>query len=66
MLCRVARGKARFISRNGKDWTAKFPDLAKAAGGLQVGDADGEVVALSPTVAPVFRPTNAPFKQTNQ
>ncbi len=48
MLCRVVRGKARFISRNGKDWTAKFADLAKAAGGLVVGDAmlDGEVVAL--------------------
>ena len=41
MLCRVANGKARFISRNGHDWTAKFPELAEAAGGLAVerGDA---------------------------
>jgi bifunctional non-homologous end joining protein LigD len=48
MLCRVASGKARFISRNGKDWTAKFPELAKAAGGLGLAQAmlDGEVVVL--------------------
>ena len=50
MLCRVANGKARFISRNGKDWTAKFPELAEAAGGLAVEQAmlDGEVVSLKP------------------
>jgi bifunctional non-homologous end joining protein LigD len=50
MLCRVARGKARFISRNGRDWTGKFPELAGAAGGLDVDQAllDGEVVALRP------------------
>ena len=50
MLCRVTNGKARFISRNGHDWTAKFPELAEAAGGLAVDQAmlDGEVVALKP------------------
>ena len=49
MLCRLARGKAAFISRNGNDWTKKFPDLAKAAGELEVADAllDGEVVAFT-------------------
>src|SRR5690349_363045 len=31
MLCRLDRGKVRFISRNGKDWTAKFPELAETA-----------------------------------
>ena len=29
MLARIAGGQARFISRNGNDWTAKFPELAK-------------------------------------
>jgi bifunctional non-homologous end joining protein LigD len=48
MLCRVEKGKARFISRNGRDWTEKFPELAEAAGGLAIEQAmlDGEVVAL--------------------
>ncbi len=48
MLCRVTGGKASFISRNGKDWTAKFPELAETAGGLALaqGLLDGEVVAL--------------------
>ena len=50
MLCRVDKGKARFISRNGKDWSSKFPELVEAAGELAVGQAmlDGEVVAIEP------------------
>ena len=50
MLCRVANGKARFISRSGRDWTDKFPELTEVAGGLAVSEAmlDGEVVALNP------------------
>ena len=50
MLCRVDNGKARFISRNGHDWTKKLPELAQAAGGLAVEQAmlDGEVVSLKP------------------
>jgi bifunctional non-homologous end joining protein LigD len=48
MLCRVQNGKARFISRNGHDWTRKFPELAQAAGRLAVKQVmlDGEVVAF--------------------
>ncbi len=48
MLCRIENGKARFISRNGHDWTAKFPELAQAAGRIAVKKAmlDGEVVAI--------------------
>jgi bifunctional non-homologous end joining protein LigD len=48
MLCRVDNGKARFISRNGLDWTKKLPELALAAGSLAVEKAmfDGEVVSL--------------------
>ncbi len=50
MLCRIDRGRAHFISRNGHDWTKKFPELAQAAGGLAVRRAllDGEVVAVEP------------------
>ncbi len=49
MLCRLEKRKARFISRNEHDWTAKFPELAKAAAGLALDAAilDGEVVALN-------------------
>src|SRR5690606_7224989 len=50
MLCRVADGKARMLSRNGRDWTAKFPGLARALARLPVRAAwvDGEVVAPQP------------------
>ena len=46
MLCRIEGGKARFVSRNGKDWTAKFPALSEAAMELPIDNAilDGEVV----------------------
>jgi bifunctional non-homologous end joining protein LigD len=50
MLGRVVKGKATFTSRNGRDWTSKFPELARAAGLLAVDGAiiDGEVVCLKP------------------
>ncbi len=49
MICRLDKGKARFISRNGHDWTERLPELALAAGDLAVDQAmlDGEVVALN-------------------
>jgi bifunctional non-homologous end joining protein LigD len=49
MICRLDKGKARFISRNGHDWTERLPELALAAGDLAVDKAmlDGEVVALN-------------------
>jgi bifunctional non-homologous end joining protein LigD len=45
MLVRIDGGKAKFISRNGHDWTAKFFSLAAALGSLDVSQAilDGEV-----------------------
>jgi bifunctional non-homologous end joining protein LigD len=48
MLCKVADGSARMISRNRKDWTANFPTIASAAARLPLKSAwlDGEVVAL--------------------
>jgi len=48
MLCMIQDGKARFVSRNGKDWTSRFDDLSSAAGQLPVIQAvlDGEVVIM--------------------
>ncbi len=48
MLCWIDRGKVRFWSRNGKDWTAKFPGIAEAMKSLPVTSAiiDGEIVVV--------------------
>ena len=46
MLCHLDRGEVRFWSRNGKDWTSKFPNLSEAARTIPAETAiiDGEVV----------------------
>ena len=48
--CRIRGGRVTLISRNGKDWTAAFPDVARAAAALPVSDAliDGEVAIVLP------------------
>lgn len=48
MLCRIERGKVRFWSRNGKEWTGKFPTLTSAIKELKVSSAmlDGEIVIV--------------------
>src|SRR6185295_10779545 len=48
MLCQLKAQKATFVSRNGKDWTAKFPNLKRESQALSVQNAiiDGEVVIL--------------------
>ena len=48
MVCHLNRGKAEFWSRNGKNWTHKFPNLAAALKDLPVVNAilDGEVVIV--------------------
>jgi len=45
----VAGGETQLITRNGKDWTAKFPSIAAAVSELKVESAllDGEVAALA-------------------
>ncbi len=50
MLIHLDRGKARLISRSGKDWTERFASVAEAAAALPVNDAviDGELVVLMP------------------
>jgi bifunctional non-homologous end joining protein LigD len=46
MLCHINRDKVRFWSRNGKDWTRKFPNLCLAGKAIPAESAiiDGEVV----------------------
>lgn len=48
MLCRVADGKCRIVSRNGKDWTQAFATIADAVARLPVESAwlDGEIVVM--------------------
>lgn len=46
--CRIRRGAISLISRNGKDWTAAFPEVVEAARELGVRDAliDGEIAIV--------------------
>lgn len=48
LLARCERGELRLLTRNGKDWTGRFPELAAALEALPVKSAllDGEVVAM--------------------
>src|SRR4051812_8744646 len=48
--CRINNGRIMLISRNGKDWTAAFPEIAEAAALLKVESAliDGEVCVVLP------------------
>ena len=48
--CRIRAGRVTLISRNGKDWTAAFPEIVAAAAALPTKDAliDGEVAIVLP------------------
>jgi bifunctional non-homologous end joining protein LigD len=50
ILCRVAQGRSRLLSRNGNDWTTRFAAVASAAADLTIGEGllDGEVAVLRP------------------
>lgn len=50
MLARISGGRIRLLTRNGKDWSARFPAIAEALASLPTGQSwlDGEVVALRP------------------
>jgi bifunctional non-homologous end joining protein LigD len=54
MQLRVEHGDAQFRTRNGLDWTTKFPGIARAASALPDCLLDGEVVALDTHGAPDF------------
>jgi bifunctional non-homologous end joining protein LigD len=51
ILCRLAGGKVALLSRNGLDWTARFPELAASLATLPARQAiiDGEAVSLEPS-----------------
>jgi bifunctional non-homologous end joining protein LigD len=48
ILAWIKSGEVRLITRNGKDWTTKFPGIAKSLSDLKVDSAiiDGEAVVL--------------------
>jgi ATP-dependent DNA ligase len=50
MHARIVRGAATLLTRNGLDWTAKYPDIAAAIGALNCRQAylDGELCAVLP------------------
>lgn len=57
LLCRIDGGKARLISRNGKDWTDRFSGIAEAVRRLPCGAAllDGEAVVQNERGASDFQ-----------
>ena len=50
ILSRLEKGRVRLVSRNGKDWTERFPTVTEAVAGLGAERAvlDGEVAILLP------------------
>jgi bifunctional non-homologous end joining protein LigD len=50
ILARLAQGRVRLLSRNGRDWTDRFPAVAQSLGRLPAREAmlDGEVAVLLP------------------
>ena len=48
--CRIRGRRVALYSRNGKDWTTAFPEIARAAAALRLDDAllDGEVAMVLP------------------
>jgi bifunctional non-homologous end joining protein LigD len=57
ILARCEKGEVRLISRNGKDWTRRFPEIAALLKSLPVNSAllDGEIVAYAPDGTSSFR-----------
>ncbi len=56
MLARIESGKARLLTRNGNDWTAKLKGLANEIEALGIDTAwlDGEIVVLNEAGVPDF------------
>lgn len=66
--CRVRNGAVALYSRNGKDWTASFPEIVDAAKALRVSDAliDGEVAMVLPDGRTSFQTLQNALKGTNR
>ncbi|MCW8195104.1 DNA ligase D [Proteobacteria bacterium 005FR1] len=57
ILARCDKGKVRLVSRNGKDWTRRFPEIAALLENLPIKTAvlDGEIVAYAGDGTTSFR-----------
>ena len=57
LLARVQAGRASLYTRNGKDWTARLPTLARALAALPMrsGWIDGEIIQLDDKGRPDFQ-----------
>ena len=57
IVARIDEGEVQLVSRNGKDWTKEFPQVARAIGRLPAGTAllDGEVAAVLASGATSFQ-----------
>jgi len=60
MHARIVSGAAALLTRNGLDWTAKYPDIAAAIGALNCRQAyvDGELCAVLPDGTTSFSGTS--------
>ncbi|MGH8503943.1 MAG: DNA ligase D [Gammaproteobacteria bacterium] len=65
LLCAIGDGKPRLITRNGHDWTRKFPRVVAAAAALSVREAwlDGELVAMKSSGASDFQTLQNALRQ---
>ncbi|MGJ7543217.1 DNA ligase D [Variovorax sp. LT1R16] len=65
LLTRIENGTVRCFTRNGHDWTAKLPELARALATLGVRSAwlDGEIVVPGERDAPDFQALQNAFDQ---
>ena len=60
---RIRDGQVTLRTRKGLDWTAKFPEIAKAAAALPDAIVDGEVCALDENGAPDFAALQAALSE---
>ncbi len=67
LLAFFEKGKVRLVTRNGNDWTHKFPTLAKTLSELPFDSAilDGEVVSLGEEGLPDFQQLQNLLKRGN-
>src|SRR6516165_5826914 len=67
VLCRIDKGRATFLTREGQDWTRRFGSLVDAAKHLPVDQAllDGEVVALEENGKTNFQLLQNSLRQDN-
>ncbi|OZI43730.1 DNA ligase D [Bordetella genomosp. 5] len=65
VMARLDRGEARLYTRNGHDWTARMPQLARAIAALPVENAwiDGEIVVMADDGNPSFQALQNAFDE---